>query len=37
MKGACVFYLMTVAYDLMLKSDILDFVKVVIHFESLGV
>ena len=28
---------MMVAYDLMLKSDILDFVKVVIRFESLGV
>ena len=28
---------MTVAYDFMLKSDILDFVKVIISFESLGV
>ena len=24
------------SYDLMLKSNVVDFVKVVIHFESLG-
>ena len=36
-KGACFFIQWRQFTVLMLKSDIMDFMKVVIHFESLGV
>ena len=34
-NGACIFYSVMVAYVLMLKLDVVDFVNVVIRFESL--
>ena len=36
-NGACIFYSVMVAYVLMLKLDVVDFVNVVIRFESLSV